>query len=100
MSDNVDNGDGGRHAQNDDGNDETAPVEVQEPDNPPPQRPFIAHNLRRFSPVVVLAWLVFMFVINTIVPQLEPVVDANREALVPVDAPSVKALKHIGEVFQ
>ena len=60
MSDNVDNGDGGRHAQNDDGNDETAPVEVQEPENPPPQRPFIAHNLRRFSPVVVLAWLVFM----------------------------------------
>ena len=83
MSDNVD----------------TAPVRVHAPQHRPPERPFIAHNLRRFAPVVVLAWLAFLFIINTIVPQLEPVVDANREALVPVDAPSVKALHHIGEVF-
>jgi RND superfamily putative drug exporter len=84
MSDNVD----------------TAPVRVQEPPpDPTPQRPFIARNLRRFAPLVVLVWLAFLFVINTVVPQLEPVVDANREALVPVDAPSVKALHHIGQVF-
>jgi putative drug exporter of the RND superfamily len=96
-----DDGDGGRHASDRDANDnnDTAPVRVQEAENPPGKRPFIAHNLRRFAPVVVLAWLAFLFVINTIVPQLEPVVDANREALVPVDAPSVKALHHIGEVF-
>jgi RND superfamily putative drug exporter len=90
--------------------DNTAPVGVREPEdpvsqNPPapdpaPRRPFIARNIRRFAPVVVLAWLALLFVLNTIVPQLEPVVDANREPLVPVDAPSVKALKHIGEVFR
>jgi putative drug exporter of the RND superfamily len=96
----TDNGDSGRHARDQDGkNDDTAPVRVQDPQEPPPKRPFIAHTLRRFAPVVVLIWLAFLFVINTVVPQLEPVVDKNREALVPVDAPSVKALHHIGEVF-
>ncbi|WAC92623.1 RND family transporter [Mycobacterium sp. Aquia_213] len=79
---------------------DTAPVPVQEPEPPPPPRPFVARNLRRFAPVVILAWLAFLVVINVIVPQLEPVVDANREALVPVDAPSVMALKHIGEKFK
>lgn len=67
--------------------------------DPPPHRPFIARSLRRFAPVVVLVWLAFLVLINTIVPQLEPVTDANREPLLPVAAPSVKALKHIGEVF-
>ncbi|MDT5277136.1 MAG: hypothetical protein QOG95_4068, partial [Mycobacterium sp.] len=90
--------------------DDTAPIRVREAEDPAaqdpptpdpaPKRPFIARNIRRFAPVVVLAWLALLFVLNTIVPQLEPVVDANREPLVPVDAPSVKALKHIGEVFR
>ncbi|MDT5275043.1 MAG: putative drug exporter of the superfamily, partial [Mycobacterium sp.] len=79
--------------------DDAAPVRIRERDDPaardlpapdpPPKRPFIARNIRRFAPVVVLAWLALLFVLNTIVPQLEPVVDANREPLVPVDAPSV-----------
>ena len=78
---------------------DTAPVPTQEPKPSSSPRPFIARNLRRFAPVVILAWLAFLVAVNVVVPQLEPVVDANREALVPVDAPSVKALKHIGEVF-
>jgi hypothetical protein len=86
-----DNGDSARHARddNDAANDDTGPVQVQDaaPPEPPPKRPFIAHNLRRFAPIVVLIWLAFLFIINTVVPQLEPVVDKNREALVPVDAP-------------
>ncbi|OJZ71978.1 hypothetical protein BRW65_17965 [Mycobacterium paraffinicum] len=81
------------------GNVDTAPVRVQEPPEPTPERPFIARNLRRFAPLVILAWMVFLVITNTVVPQLEPVVDANREALVPVDAPSVQALHHIGQVF-
>src|ERR1700754_4743584 len=90
--------------------DDTAPVRVREPEgpasqdppppDPAPRRPFIARNIRRFAPVVALAWLALLFVLNTIVPPLEPVCDETREPLVPVDAPSVKALKHIGEVFR
>ncbi|WP_331244927.1 MMPL family transporter, partial [Mycobacterium colombiense] len=40
-----------------------------------------------------------MVVLNVAVPQLEPVTEANRGPLVPVDAPSSRALIHIGEVF-
>ncbi|BBZ80762.1 putative membrane protein, MmpL family [Mycobacteroides abscessus] len=49
---------------------------------------------------MVLAWVAFTVVINVVVPQLEPVTDANQGPLVPLDAPSSKALIHIGESFQ
>ncbi len=64
------------------------------------QKPWFARTIRRFSILVVLAWAAFTVVINTVVPQLEPVTDANQGPLVPLDAPSSKALIHIGESFQ
>lgn len=56
--------------------------------------------IRKYSILVVLAWVAFTVVINVVVPQLEPVTDANQGPLVPLDAPSSKALIHIGESFQ
>ncbi|EIU62220.1 putative membrane protein mmpL4 [Mycobacteroides abscessus subsp. bolletii 1S-151-0930] len=56
--------------------------------------------IRKYSLLVVLAWVAFTVVINVVVPQLEPVTDANQGPLVPLDAPSSKALIHIGESFQ
>ncbi|MGH3953336.1 MAG: RND family transporter [Mycobacterium sp.] len=64
------------------------------------QKPFFARAIRKFSILVVLAWAAFTVVINTVVPQLEPVTDANQGPLVPLDAPSSRALIHIGESFQ
>ncbi|WP_078326981.1 MMPL/RND family transporter [Mycobacteroides salmoniphilum] len=64
------------------------------------QKPFFAKIIRKFSILVVLAWAAFTVVINTVVPQLEPVTDANQGPLVPLDAPSSRALIHIGESFQ
>ncbi|MGH3725927.1 MAG: RND family transporter [Mycobacterium sp.] len=64
------------------------------------QKPFFARAIRRFSILVVLAWLALAVVFSTIVPQLEPVTDANQGPLVPLDAPSSTALIHIGESFK
>ena len=64
------------------------------------QKPRFAKAIRKYSILVVLAWVAFTIVINTVVPQLEPVTDANQGPLVPLDAPSSKALIHIGESFK
>lgn len=64
------------------------------------QKPRFARAIRKYSILVVLAWLAFTIVINTVVPQLEPVTDANQGPLVPLDAPSSRALIHIGESFK
>ncbi|MBA0046964.1 MMPL family RND transporter [Mycobacteroides sp. LB1] len=63
-------------------------------------KPFFARTIRKFSILVVLVWVAFTILVNTIVPQLEPVTDANQGPLVPLDAPSSKALIHIGESFK
>ena len=63
-------------------------------------RPALAKALRKYSVFVVLGWLALTALVNTLVPQLEPVTDANQGPLVPLDAPSSVALIHIGEVFQ
>jgi RND superfamily putative drug exporter len=62
--------------------------------------PRYARTMRRFAPLVILAWLAFLVAMNVLVPQLEPVTAANRSPLVPVDAPSAQALIHIGKVFK
>ncbi|MDT5117021.1 MAG: hypothetical protein QOE30_2760, partial [Mycobacterium sp.] len=64
------------------------------------QRTFFARTIRKFSLLVVLAWIALVVVINVIVPQLEPVTKANQRPLVPLDAPSAKALIQVGEVFK
>ncbi|ORA09189.1 hypothetical protein BST16_25140, partial [Mycobacterium asiaticum DSM 44297] len=64
------------------------------------RKPLVARTIRRFAVPVVLAWVALMIVLNVVVPQLEPVTEAGRGPLVPVDAPSAQALIHIGQVFQ
>ena len=51
-------------------------------------RPFFARIIRKFSVLVVFAWLALLVVVNVVVPQLEPVTKANRSPLVPLNAPS------------
>lgn len=73
-----------------------------------PRRPFIARTVRRFSLVIVLAWLV-LIVVSTLVavggnwaaaiPSLEKVAEKHSVSLMPPDAPSVVAMKRIGKDF-
>lgn len=64
------------------------------------QKPLFARMIRKYSILVVLAWAAITVVVNVVVPQLEPVTDQNQGPLVPLDAPSSKALIHIGESFK
>ena len=63
------------------------------------KRSLLAKAMRKGSILVVLAWIAFTVVVNVIAPQIEPVTHDNQGPLVPLDAPSTKALVHIGKVF-
>jgi putative drug exporter of the RND superfamily len=74
-----------------------------------PRPPFIARTIRRFSLLIIVAWLV-LIVISTLVavggnwaaaiPSLERVAEKHSVSLMPKDAPSVEAMKRIGQDFK
>lgn len=64
------------------------------------RKPFVVRTIRKFAGPVVLGWIALMVGLNVAVPQLEPVTEASRGPLVPIDAPSSQALIHIGQVFK
>jgi RND superfamily putative drug exporter len=63
------------------------------------QRPFLAEAIRRFSVLVILGWLAITVVLTLCVPSLEQVAKDHAVSLSAKDAPSVKAMMRIGEVF-
>jgi RND superfamily putative drug exporter len=56
-------------------------------------RPRIARMVRRLAVPIILAWIAIIAVLNVVVPQLETVGS-------PDEAPSMIAMKRVGEVFQ
>ena len=67
-----------------------------------PRRSFtdtIAQTIRWLSVPIVLFWLAVAVISNVLVPQLEVVGKEHNVALSSPDAPSLKAFKHIGQVF-
>ncbi|MCV7300753.1 MMPL family transporter [Mycobacterium barrassiae] len=60
----------------------------------------VAKRVRWLAVPIVLFWLVVAGLTNSLVPQLEVVGEAQNVALSSPDAPSLKAFKKIGEVFQ
>lgn len=66
----------------------------------PPRRPILARVVRVLAVPIILAWLVLTVIVNVAVPQLETVGKENSVSLTPKDAPSVAAMKHMGEKFQ
>ena len=74
-----------------------------------PRPPFIARTIRRFSLLIILAWLV-LILISTLasvgwnwaaaIPSLERVGEEHSVSLMPKDAPSVQAMTHMGKVFK
>lgn len=64
-----------------------------------PRRPRYARWVRILSVPVILFWLAAAAATNLLVPKLEIVGKNNAVSLSPQDAPSVIAMKHIGEKF-
>jgi RND superfamily putative drug exporter len=62
-------------------------------------RPFIARTIHRFSVLVILAWLAITVIVTVGVPPLEQVEREHSVSLSPLDAPSFKAAKRMGEAF-
>ena len=48
---------------------------------------------------IVLAWLALLFVLNTMVPQLEEVGKDHQVSMSPKDAPSMQAMSNMGRLF-
>ncbi|MGB3486020.1 MAG: MMPL family transporter [Mycobacterium sp.] len=69
-----------------------APVKQQ-------HRPFLPRMIRAFAVPIILAWIALIAVVNTAVPQLETVGQLRAVSMSPDEAPSVIAMKRVGEKF-
>jgi putative drug exporter of the RND superfamily len=70
------------------------------PNGERPAPPFFARTIRRFSMPIILAWLAIIAVLTIGVPSLEQVEKEHSVSLTPEDAPSVKAMKRMGDDFK
>ena len=64
------------------------------------ERPFVAKTIRRFSVLIILGWVAITVVVSFGVPSLEQVAKDRALSTSAKDAPSIKALTRIGEVFE
>jgi len=72
-------------------------------DSPAPaavKRPFAARMIRTFAVPIILGWLALIAVLNVSVPQLEVVGQEQAVSMSPDAAPSMIAIKRIGQVFE
>ncbi|WP_273736198.1 RND family transporter [Mycolicibacterium septicum] len=60
----------------------------------------IAKWIRRLAVPIILGWIVLIGILNTVVPQLEEVGKMRSVSMSPDEAPSMIAMKRVGEVFQ
>ncbi len=64
-----------------------------------PKRASVPHTIRRLAVPILLLWVALAAITNTAVPQLEEVGKNHNVALNSPDAPSLKAIKRIGQAF-
>jgi RND superfamily putative drug exporter len=64
------------------------------------KRAGIPRMIRRLAIPVILGWIVVIALLNVIVPQLEEVGKMRSVSMSPDDAPSMIAMKQVGEQFQ
>ncbi|OMC15450.1 RND family transporter [Mycobacterium sp. SP-6446] len=62
-------------------------------------RPRVPHTIRRLALPILLFWVALAAITNVAVPQLEDVGKTHNVALNSPDAPSLKAIKRIGQAF-
>ncbi|OCB59784.1 hypothetical protein A5722_03120 [Mycobacterium vulneris] len=63
-------------------------------------RPRLASAIRRFSPLIIVGWIAITVLVTVAVPPLEVVERDHSVSLSPPDAPSVKAMTRMGQLFQ
>ncbi|MFC3777295.1 RND family transporter [Mycolicibacterium holsaticum] len=66
----------------------------------PPLRSAVATWIRRLAVPIIAGWILLIAVLNVTVPQLEVVGQMRSVSMSPEEAPSVIAMKRIGEVFE
>ena len=59
----------------------------------------IARFIRRYAVLIIIGWLALVGVLNVTVPQLEVVGKMRSVSMTPTEAPSMIAIKRVGEVF-
>lgn len=73
------------------------------------RRPFMARTVRRFGPLIIVAWLAVTLLATlaavgwswkSAIPALEHVAEKNSVSLIPSDAPAGIAMKRMGHLFQ
>ncbi|HEU4360806.1 MAG TPA: RND family transporter [Mycobacterium sp.] len=65
-----------------------------------PSRPFVARTVRRFAVPIVLAWIAVTLLLSFGIPPLEQVAKERAVSLSIKDAPAVKAMARMGELFR
>ncbi len=63
-------------------------------------QPLVARTIRRFSVVIILAWLAIIAVLNFLVPPLEQVENQHSVSPTLTDAPSATASQRLNEDFK
>jgi RND superfamily putative drug exporter len=62
-------------------------------------RPILPRFIRAFAVPILLGWVALSVLLSLVVPSLEKVSEEQAVSLSPTDAPSLQAMKHIGQVF-
>jgi RND superfamily putative drug exporter len=65
-----------------------------------PRPPFVARTIRRFSLLVILAWVALTLIVTLAIPSLEQVGQEHSVPMSPKDAPSVQAMMRMGKDFK
>ncbi|MGC2652732.1 MAG: RND family transporter [Mycobacterium sp.] len=65
-----------------------------------PQAPFMAPTIRRFSVLIIVAWVALVLIVTLAVPSLERVGQEHSVPMSPEDAPSVRAMMRMGKDFK
>jgi RND superfamily putative drug exporter len=65
-----------------------------------PRPPLIARTIRRFSLVVILAWVALTLIVTLVLPSLEHVGQEHSVSVNPKGAPSVQAMMRMGKDFK
>ncbi len=63
-------------------------------------RPFIPRMIRMLAVPIILIWIGVIAVLNVVVPQLETVGQIRAVSMSPDSAPSMIAMKRVGQVFE
>lgn len=64
-----------------------------------PRMPVFARTVHKFAVPIVLAWVGLVVVLSVFVPSLDAVAEEHTVSMSPQDAPSMRAMKRIGKVF-